>query len=337
MIDGFARRIPKAELHLHIEGTLEPELLFALAARNGVALPYRDVEAVRDAYVFDDLQSFLDLYFVGVTVLRTERDFFDLTAAYLARARAAGVVHAEIFFDPQAHLVRGIPFEVALNGIHEALRTSEAAYGMTTRLIMNFLRDRSASEAMDVLAMALPYGDRIAAVGLDSAELGYPPRIFEEVFARARAAGWRTVAHAGEEGPPDYVSESLDLLRVERIDHGVRSLEDPELVARLRDERIPLTVCPYSNVKLRVVHRLEEHPLRRMLEAGLCATINSDDPAYFGGYVDDNFAGTRAALDLDRGDIVKLAANSFEAAFLEPGERARYAARLEAFAQAETH
>jgi adenosine deaminase len=336
MIDGFARRIPKAELHVHIEGTLEPELLFELAARNGVELPYRDVEAVRDAYVFDDLQSFLDLYFVGTTVLRTERDFFDLTAAYLARARAAGVVHAEIFFDPQAHLVRGIPFEVALNGIHEALRASEATYGMTTRLIMNFLRDRSASEAMDVLALALPHGDRIAAVGLDSAELGYPPRIFEDVFARARAAGWRTVAHAGEEGPPEYVSESLDLLRVERIDHGVRSLEDPELVARLRDERIPLTVCPYSNVKLRVVERLEEHPLRRMLEAGLCATINSDDPAYFGGYVDDNFAGTRAALDLDRGDMVKLAANSFEAAFLEPAERARYAARLAAFAAPET-
>jgi adenosine deaminase len=335
MIDGFARRIPKAELHLHIEGTLEPELLFTLAARNDVVLPYRDVEAVRAAYVFEDLQSFLDLYFAGVTVLQTERDFFDLTAAYLSRARAAGVVHAEIFFDPQAHLVRGVPFAVALGGIHEALRTSEAEYGMTTRLIMNFLRDRSASEAMDVLAMALPYGDRIAAVGLDSAELGYPPRIFADVFARARAAGFKTVAHAGEEGPPEYVSESLDLLRVARIDHGVRSLEDPELVARLRDERIPLTVCPFSNVKLRVVDRLEDHPLRRMLEANLCATINSDDPAYFGGYVDDNFAGTRAALELDRDDIVNLAANSFEAAFLEPVERDRYAARLAAFAQAE--
>ncbi|MBD5634320.1 MAG: adenosine deaminase, partial [Candidatus Eremiobacteraeota bacterium] len=296
MIDDFSARIPKAELHLHIEGTLEPELLFALAERNGIVTPYRDPAELRDAYAFADLQSFLDVYFACTAVLRTEQDFFDLTDAYLERARAAGVVHAEIFFDPQAHIVRGVPFEVVVEGISAALRASEARHGITTRLIMNFLRDRSSLEAMSVLENALRYGDRIVAVGLDSAEANYPPRLFDDVFARARAEGWRAVAHAGEEGPPAYVSEALDVLHVERIDHGVRSLEDPALVARLRDERIPLTVCPFSNVRLRVVPRLEDHPLGRMLEAGLCATINSDDPAYFGGYVDENFAGVRAAL-----------------------------------------
>ncbi len=332
MSPDFAIRLPKAELHLHIEGTLEPEMLFRLAARNGVAIPYLDVEALRGAYAFDHLQSFLDLYYAGMTVLRTERDFFDLTEAYLARARAAGIVHAEIFFDPQAHLLRGVPFAVVIDGIWEALRTSELRYGITTRLIMCFLRDRSPEEAMDVLEAALPYGARIAAVGLDSAEAGNPPHLFAAVFARARAAGWLTVAHAGEEGPPEYVTEALDVLRVARIDHGVRSLEDPRLVARLGDERIPLTVCPFSNVRLRVVDRLEDHPLRRMLEAGLCATVNSDDPAYFGGYVDDNFHGTRVALGLSEAELVTLARNSFEAAFLEPAVRDRYLCRLDAFA-----
>ena len=333
MSPDFAIRLPKAELHLHIEGTLEPEMLFRFAARNGVPIPYLDVEALRGAYAFDDLQSFLDLYYAGMAVLLTERDFFELTDAYLARARAAGVVHAEIFFDPQAHLVRGVPFAVVIDGIWEALRESASRYGITTRLIMCFLRDRSPEEALTVLETALPFGDRIAAVGLDSAEAGHPPRLFETVFARARAAGWRTVAHAGEEGPPAYVIEALDLLRVERIDHGVRSLEDPRLVARLRDDRVPLTVCPFSNVRLRVVDRLRDHPLRRMLEAGLCATVNSDDPAYFGGYVDDNLHGTRVALDLGESDLVTLARNSFEAAFLEPAVRSRYVARLDAFAR----
>jgi adenosine deaminase len=328
MSDDFAIRLPKAELHLHIEGTLEPELLFALAERNRVALPYANLAALRGAYAFTNLQSFLDVYYAGMAVLRTERDFFDLTDAYLARARAAGVVHAEIFFDPQAHLARGVAFETVLDGIGDALRTSERRYGITTRLIMCFLRDRSPSEAMTVLERALPFGDRIAGVGLDSAEAGNPPSLFADVFARARAEGWKTVAHAGEEGPPAYVYEALDLLRVSRIDHGVRSLEDPALVARLRDERMPLTVCPFSNVRLHVVERLEEHPLRAMLDAGLVATINSDDPAYFGGYVDDNFAGTAAALGLQSDDLVLLARNSFEASFLDAETRNGYVKRL---------
>jgi adenosine deaminase len=334
MIDGFAARIPKAELHLHIEGTLEPELFFKLAERNGIAAPYASVDALRAAYEYVDLQSFLDVYFKCTDVLRTEQDFFDLTDAYLARAAAAGVVHAEIFFDPQAHTTRGVPFEVVIDGIWEALRASEARHGVTTRLIMNFLRDRSADEAMSVLQQGLAYGDRIAAVGLDSTEAGYPPRLFTEVFGRARAAGLRAVAHAGEEGPPAFVSEALDLLHIERVDHGVRSMEDPELVARLRDGRIPLTVCPLSNVALRVVDTLADHPLRGMLDAGLCATINSDDPAYFGGYVDDNFAGIHAALDLDETRLVHLARNSFEAAFLDGPVRDGYLKRLEAFAAA---
>jgi adenosine deaminase len=292
-------------------------------------VPYLDIAALRGAYAFDDLQSFLDLYYAGMAVLLTERDFYDLTEAYLVRARAAGVVHAEIFFDPQAHLARGVPFAVVIDGISAALRTSEARYGITTRLIMCFLRDRPVHEAMAVLEAALPYGDRIVGVGLDSAEVHHPPHLFEAVFARARAAGWTTVAHAGEEGPPAFVTEALDVLRVARIDHGVRSLEDARLVARLREERVPLTVCPFSNVRLRVVDRLEDHPLRRMLDAGLCATVNSDDPAYFGGYVDDNFAGVRSALRLTDDDLVTLARNSFEAAFLGPGERSAYLERVD--------
>jgi adenosine deaminase len=328
MSDDFAIRLPKAELHLHIEGTLEPELLFALAERNRIALPYANLAALRDAYAFTNLQTFLDVYYAGMAVLRTESDFFDLTDAYLARARAAGVVHAEIFFDPQAHLARGVSFETVLDGIDAALRQSERRYGITTRLIMCFLRDRRADEAMAVLERALPFGDRIAGIGLDSAEAGYPPSLFTDVFARARAAGWKTVAHAGEEGPPAYVVEALDLLGVSRIDHGVRSLEDPALVARLRDERVPLTVCPFSNVRLHVVERLEDHPLRAMLDAGLVATVNSDDPAYFGGYVDDNFVGTAASLGLHGDDLVLLARNSFEASFIDGETRTAYLARL---------
>jgi adenosine deaminase len=309
-------------------------LILELAARNGVAIRFRSVEEIRAAQAFTNLQSFLDLYYEAMSVLRTERDFFDLANAYFRRARAAGVVHAEIFFDPQAHLVRGVPFEAVIDGLWEAVRASERAFGITSSLIMCFLRDRSAEEAMGVIARALPFGERIAAVGLDSAEVGNPPEKFVEVFARARAAGWRAVAHAGEEGPPEYVWGTLDLLKAERVDHGVRSLEDPRLVARLRDGRVPLTVCPFSNVRLRVIDRLEAHPLRAMLEAGLCATVNSDDPAYFGGYVDENFSGVQRALELRRDEVVTLARNSFEAAFLTAEQRAKYIAMVDSFTKA---
>jgi adenosine deaminase len=324
-----AFRLPKAELHVHVEGTFEPELIFELAERNGIGLPYPSVEALRSAYEFTDLQSFLNLYYAAMTVLRTERDFEDLGAAYLDRAREQGVVHAEIFFDPQAHTARGIPFETVIDGLWAAVRDSERRYGITSKLIMCFLRDASAESAMATLQAALPYGERIVAVGLDSAEVGHPPSKFRSVFERALAEGWKTVAHAGEEGPPAYVWEALDLLRVSRVDHGVRSLEDPRLVARLRDERIPLTVCPLSNVKLRVVDELAHHPLRRMLDSGLVVTVNSDDPAYFGGYVGENFAAVAHALALAPGTLATLARNSFEASFIDASTRAAYVARVD--------
>jgi adenosine deaminase len=325
-----AYALPKAELHLHIEGTFEPELIFALADRNGITLPYPSVEALRSAYEFTDLQSFLDLYYAAMNVLRTEADFADLADAYFARARAQGVVHAELFFDPQAHVARGVPFETVIDGLWSAVRESERRHGISSKLIMCFLRDRSAESALATLEQALPYGDRIVAVGLDSAEIGHPPAKFERVFARARAEGWKTVAHAGEEGPPSYVWEALDLLHVSRVDHGVRSLEDPLLVARLRDERMPLTVCPLSNVKLRVFDTLREHTLGRMLDEGLVATVNSDDPAYFGGYVGDNLAAVAQALQLPPSALETLARNSFEAAFIEAPVRAAYLAQLDA-------
>ncbi len=324
-----AHALPKAELHLHIEGTLEPELIFALAERNRIALPYPSIGALRRAYEFTSLQSFLDLYYAGMAVLRTEADFAELAHAYFARARAQGVVHAEIFFDPQAHTARGVPFATVIDGLWSAVRASEARYGITSKLIMCFLRDQSAESALATLEQALPYGERIVAVGLDSAEVGNPPAKFAHVFARALAEGWKTVAHAGEEGPPAYVWEALDLLKVSRVDHGVRSLEDPRLVERLRDERIPLTVCPLSNVKLRVVDSLREHPLARMLDAGLVATVNSDDPAYFGGYAGDNFRAVAEALGLPDGVLTALARHSFEASFLDAKTREAYLARLE--------
>jgi adenosine deaminase len=330
VIESLALRLPKAELHVHIEGTFEPDLIFALAERNRVRLPYASVEALRAAYEFSDLQSFLDLYYAAMNVLRTEADFAELANEYLARAHSQGLVHAEIFFDPQAHTSRGVPFQTVIDGLWSALRTSEAHYGVSAKLIMCFLRDASTESAHAILDAALPYGDRIVAVGLDSAEVGHPPGMFREVFARARAAGWLTVAHAGEEGPPAYVWEALDVLHVSRIDHGVRSLEDPLLVARLRDERIPLTVCPLSNVKLRVCDTLRVHPLRRMLDAGLVATVNSDDPAYFGGYIGENYAAVAAALQLDAVALVSLARNSFEASFLGAEQRAAYLARVDA-------
>lgn len=321
--------LPKAELHLHIEGTLEPEMIFELAERNRVRLPYASIDQLRAAYRFPDLQSFLDLYYAAMQVLRTEDDFAELVRAYLGRARENGVVHAEIFFDPQAHTGRGVSFETVIDGLWSGLRESESRYGISTKLIMCFLRDQSAASAMATIDQAVRFGERIVAVGLDSAEVGNPPSKFADVFARARAEGWLTVAHAGEEGPPSYVWEALDLLHVSRVDHGVRSLEDPRLVARLRDGRIPLTVCPLSNVKLRVVDTLRDHPLAKMLDAGLVATVNSDDPAYFGGYVGDNYAEVADALALSGETLVTLARNSFEAAFITREERAAFLARLE--------
>ncbi|MEU8623114.1 adenosine deaminase [Streptomyces sp. NPDC048623] len=325
--------VPKAELHLHIEGTLEPELAFALAERNGVTLSYADTEALREAYRFSDLQSFLDLYYSLMAVLRTADDFTELADAYLARAATQGVRHAEIFFDPQAHAVRGVPMGVVVEGLGAALDRAEERHGISTRLIMCFLRDESAESAMATLEAAKPYLDRITGVGLDSAEVGHPPAKFREVYEEAARLGLRRVAHAGEEGPAAYVREALDVLGVERIDHGLRCLEDPELVERLVRDRVPLTLCPLSNVRLRAVDVLEEHPLREMLAVGLMATVNSDDPAYFGGYVGDNFDAVRGALGLEPEQLRTLARNSFLASFLEDEEerRERYLAEVEAY------
>jgi len=324
--------LPKAELHLHIEGTFEPELIFKIAERNGVRLNYPNVEALREAYNFTDLQSFLDVYYHGMEALRAEKDFYDLTTAYLERAQSQGVRHAEIFFDPQAHTERGVAFAVVVEGISSALSDGRKTFGMTSRLIMCFLRDMPAESAMAALESALPYRDRIVGVGLDSAERGNPPSKFAAVFDRARAEGFLTVAHAGEEAGPEYVWEALNLLKVSRVDHGVRSLEDPKLVAHLVAERMPLTVCPLSNVRLRVVPNLAAHPLKRMMDAGLTCTCNSDDPAYFGGYVGDNFVQTAHALSLSEQQLIALARNSFEASFIDDGLRRQYLAELDAAA-----
>ncbi|GGK45368.1 adenosine deaminase [Streptomyces flaveus] len=325
--------LPKAELHVHIEGTLEPELALALAARNGVELPYADTEELRKAYQFSDLQSFLHLYYELMAGLRTERDFEELADAYLARAAAQGVRHAEIFFDPQAHLARGVEMGTVVEGLWRALGRSEAAHGVSTQLIMCFLRDESAESAMRTLDAAKPYLDRIVGVGLDSAEVGHPPGKFREVYEAAAALGLRRVAHAGEEGPPAYISEALDVLGAERIDHGLSCMKDPALVERLVRERVPLTVCPLSNVRLRAVDILAQHPLPAMLDAGLLCTVNSDDPAYFGGYVDDNFHAVHETLGLSHERLRELARNSFLASFLEHDEerRARYLAEVEAY------
>jgi adenine deaminase len=326
------RALPKAELHLHLEGTLEPELMFELADRNGIALPYADVDAVRAAYVFADLQSFLDVYYAGCSVLRTADDFHDLTLAYARRAVADGVRHAEVFFDPQTHTARDVPFAAVVDGITAGLASAARELGLTSRLILCFLRHLSADDAMDTLDAALAHRDHITAVGLDSSEVGHPPSKFAAVFARAREEGFRVVAHAGEEGPPGYIVEALDLLGAERIDHGVRCLEDEALVARLVREQVPLTVCPLSNVRLRVVPTLAAHPLKRMLDAGLAVSVHSDDPAYFGGYVGANFAETVAALDLDDAAVVRLAENSFRAAFIDGSDRRRHLDAVAAFA-----
>jgi len=292
-------------------------------------VPYPSVEALRAAYHFEDLQSFLNLYYAGMNVLQTEEDFFDLASAYFGRARSQGVVHAELFFDPQAHMSRGIRFETVINGLHKAVAASKKTYGLSSSLIMCFLRDQSAGSAMSVFDESLAFGDKFVAVGLDSAEVGNPPSKFQKVFDKARAEGFITVAHAGEEGPPEYVWEAINLLKVSRIDHGVRSLEDDRLVATLREQAIPLTVCPLSNVKLKVFDKMADHNIKRMLDLGLNATINSDDPAYFGGYVDDNFRAVVNALNLSREDEIKLCRNSINAAFIEPSEKAQYLSQLE--------
>jgi adenosine deaminase len=329
----FVAGVPKAELHCHLEGTLEPELIFALARRNGVALRYPSVDALRAAYRFRDLQDFLDLYYQGTSVLLVEADFYDLTEAYLARAAAQNVVHAELFFDPQAHLTRGVPFAAIVGGIARALRDGAAAHGITSRLILCFLRDRSAAEAEAVLDAALPFRDAIAGIGLDSAERGNPPGKFRAVFARARALGLHLVAHAGEEGPAAYVAEALDMLEVERIDHGNRCLDDPALVERLRARQIGMTLCPLSNLRLGVVKSMAEHPLPTLLARGLLVTVNSDDPAYFGGYINENYRAVAEATGLTRENVRQLAENSFTASFLDPADKSRWIARLDEFAR----
>jgi adenosine deaminase len=319
--------MPKAELHIHIEGSLEPELIFELAQRNGVSLPYPSVEALRQAYAFTDLQSFLDIYYAGASVLLTEQDFYDMTAAYLARAAADNVRHTELFFDPQTHTARGVSFQTVIDGIWRACQDSPVSTG----LIMCFLRHLSEDDALATLEQALPFRAKLLGVGLDSSELGHPPEKFARVFARARALGLHLVAHAGEEGPPAYIASALDVLHVERIDHGVRCVEDAALVARLVREQMALTVCPLSNIKLRVFDQMSGHNLRDLLDAGLAVTVNSDDPAYFGGYVNDNYLAAFDALPLDAGHAQRLARNSFAAAFLDPAPKQALLDEVDAF------
>ncbi len=318
----LAAAIPKAELHIHIEGSLEPELIFALAQRNGLSLPYASVEALRAAYAFTNLQSFLDIYYAGASVLLQEADFHDMAWAYFLRARADNVVHAELFFDPQTHTARGVPMATVIQGLSSACARAQAELGISAELILCFLRHLSEEDALATLEAALPHREHFIGVGLDSSEVGHPPSKFSRVFARCRELGLRIVAHAGEEGPPSYIWEALNDLKTERIDHGVRSLEDPALVAELARRRIPLTVCPLSNLKLCVVNDLRDHPMKRLLDAGLCATVNSDDPAYFGGYMNTNFVQTVQALGLSREDVITLARNSFEASFVSDARRA---------------
>lgn len=319
LIEGM----PKAELHMHLEGSIEPDLMFALAGRNGVKLAWGSADELRAAYQFTGLQSFLDVYYAGLTVLRTARDFHDVTRAYLERVHAERVVHAEVFVSPQAHTRRGVAFEAMFEGIDGALRDAGRDLGLTTRLIIGFQRQWSEADAFATLDQARPYRDRVAGVGLGGPEVGNPPEKFVRVFAKARSLGWRAVAHAGEEGPASYVADTVDLLKVDRVDHGVRCEEDPALVVRLAARGIPLTVCPVSNVKLRVFPDLASHNLKRLLDAGVCVTVNSDDPSYFGGYMNENFAATQEALRLSRADLHRLARNAFTASFLDDDAKAR--------------
>ena len=330
-LDDFITGLPKAELHLHIEGTLEPELMFALASRNRVAIPYTSVEEVRAAYAFSNLQDFLDIYYAGAAVLLTRQDFHDLAAAYFTRAAADGVIHAEIMFDPQTHTDRGVPFAEVIEGLLSAIAEAQARHGMSVRLILCFLRHLSEEAAFATLAQAEPWLDRITAVGLDSSEIGHPPAKFARVFAAARDRGLKITLHAGEEGPPAYVYEALDVIHADRIDHGNRAMEDADLVERLRRDEMTLTVCPLSNLKLCVVGDLVDHPIDAMLAAGLKATLNSDDPAYFGGYVADNYRAVVQARSLSRDDLATLARNSFTGSFLVPAEMHAKLAALDAY------
>lgn len=320
-LQDFIQKIPKTELHLHLEGSFEPELMFEIAGRNQVKIPFASVEDVKKAYKFHNLQSFLDIYYAGANVLIEEADFYDLTMAYLQRAKSDNVVHVEVFFDPQTHTDRGVPFEKVINGIHRALIDGEKELGISHRLIMSFLRHLSEESAFETLAAAMDFKSLIHGVGLDSSELGNPPSKFERVFAKAREEGFLPVAHAGEEGPVEYIQEALDLLKVVRIDHGNRCLDDPKLVDRLVSEKIPLTVCPLSNTSLKVVDDLKNHSLKKLIDAGLLVTINSDDPAYFGGYVNENYFQTAKALDLSHNDLSLLAKNSFLASWLSDDEK----------------
>ena len=324
------RRMPKAELHIHIEGSLEPELIFSLAARNGARIPYASADELRRAYAFTNLQSFLDVYYAGASVLLKEQDFHDMAWAYLQKAAADNVVHAEIFFDPQTHTARGVAMETVIKGLHRACTEAGPALGIDASLILCFLRHLSEDEAFDTLYQALPLRDKFIGVGLDSSEVGHPPEKFARLFARCGELGLHRVAHAGEEGPPAYVWTALDALKVERIDHGVQSTRDAALMSRLAKDRIPLTVCPLSNLKLRVFPKLADHNIDRLLDAGLVATVNSDDPAYFGGYMNDNFVQTFAATRLTADHAYRLAKNSFEASFIEPSAKRRYIDLLDA-------
>ena len=329
----FIRGLPKAELHLHIEGSLEPDLMFALAERNKIALPYRSVDEVRAAYAFSNLQDFLDIYYQGAGVLQTEEDFHDLALDYFKRLAADGGVHAEIFFDPQTHTDRGIPFDVAAEGLLSGMAEAEKTFGITSSLILSYLRHLPEAAAFDTLKIAEPWLDRIVGVGLDSSEVGFPPSGFARVFAASRERGLKVVAHAGEEGPPSYIWEAIDQIGVDRIDHGNRSLEDEALVARIVEEGLTLTVCPLSNLKLCVVDDLKHHPIKRMLDLGLKATINSDDPAYFGGYLLENYTRTAQALDLRQADMVTLAKNSFSGSFLVDADKAKHLAAVDAYVE----
>lgn len=327
---NWFRSLPKAELHLHLEGSLEPELAFELAERNGIRLPYKDIESLRQAYQFSDLQSFLDIYYQGAQALVTEQDFHDLTLAYLDRVAAQNVKHVEVFFDPQTHTDRGIEFGTVVDGIHAALSDAESTLGISSNLILCFLRHLPEQAAMETLEQAKPFRDKIAGVGLDSSEKGHPPLKFQRVFQQAAREGYLRVAHAGEEGPPSYIWEALQLLDVARIDHGVRCIEDPELVAHLAEKRIPLTVCPLSNVKLCVFPKLANHNLKKLMDRNLCITINSDDPAYFGGYLEENFVQTQKALQLSEHEIWSLVRNGFEASFLPEEKKQLWYRELDA-------
>jgi len=329
-MDEYVRRLPKAELHVHIEGTLEPGMMFDMAARNGQELPFPDVAAVTAAYRFTNLQSFLDIYYQAAAVLQTPEDFYDLAVAYFDRAAADGVRHAEVFFDPQAHTSRGVGFETFMEGFRAAMGEARRRHGVSSELILCFLRHLGGEAALRTIEEAAPHLDRVVAVGLDSSELGHPPEQFEAAYARARELGLRAVAHAGEEGPAQYVRAALDVLGVERIDHGVRSLDDSELVRRLRDDQVPLTVCPLSNVALQVVEGIGQHPLPQMMDEGLLVSINSDDPAYFGGYVGDNYNALQRGLGLDAAMLASLAANSIRSSFLPEERKASLIAEIEA-------